>query len=126
MIEPLLVADPTFYTAYQGFLNEWGDEREPPLYLALADLAQHLILRLESGDTSRFNEVFDVVERWHLAGDHYVREAATIGLLEDLQNTGLYRTMTPDGFLPWLRPKSRKRWDQVNSFWQGGEPIRDD
>jgi len=30
--------------------------------------------------------VFKVVERLHLEGDHFVKEAATIGLLEDIQN----------------------------------------
>jgi hypothetical protein len=53
-------------------------------------------------------------------GDEYVREAAAIGLLEDLQNTGLHHHTRPDQFRPMLGPKSRVWWDKIEAFWQGG------
>ena len=86
MFEPLLVADPSFKLRWDEFKTEWADEPEPPLYLALGSLAEHLLERLGRGDTGGFDGIFAVVERWHTEGDAYVREAASIGLLESLQN----------------------------------------
>ena len=127
MFEPLLVADPSFQPAWDRFLEQWRDEEvELPLYLALCDLARHLIGKLAAGDTQAFPAVFDVVERWHIEGDPYVQEAATIGLLEDLQNEGLHQTTGPADFDRWLRPVSRKFWDKVEQFWADGTPIVSD
>ncbi|HYF54829.1 MAG TPA: hypothetical protein VEA41_11275 [Salinarimonas sp.] len=124
MFEPLLAADPAFAPRWSAFLAEWGPEPEPPpLYLALADLATHLIGRLEAGDTAGFDAVFDVVERWHLEGDAYVREAATIGLLKDLQNEGFHRRTRPSDLERWLRPETRRWWDRVARFARDGTPV---
>jgi len=124
MFEPLLVADPSFQPAWDRFLDEWCDKKgDLPLYLALSSLARHLIGRLAAGDTQAFPAVFDVVERWHLEGDPYVREAATIGLIEDLQNDGLHHTTQPADFERWLRPVSRNFWEQVEKYWSDGTPI---
>lgn len=126
MFDPILAADPSFLPAWMEFLEDYGDEPKPLYYLALSALARHLIECLEGGDTSRFDAIFDIVERWHLVGDQYVREAATIGLLEDLQNTNLHRVTAPEAFLPWLRPESRRWWDKVEAFWAHGTLITDD
>ncbi|WP_245309944.1 hypothetical protein [Rhizobium sp. R339] len=118
MFEPLLEADPSFREKWERFQNEYRSEDELPLYLALSDFARHLIENLETGNTLRFDGIFDVVERWHVDGDPYVQEAATIGLLEDLQNTNLHREKTcPEDFLPWLRPATRVWWARVHEFW---------
>ncbi len=39
-----------------------------------------------SGRTDTFGKVFTLIERLHVEGDEYVRQLATIGYLEDLQN----------------------------------------
>lgn len=127
MFESLLAADPSFRDTFVAVLEEYRDEDSPMRYLALADLARHLISQLERGETFRFDAVFDVVERWHIEGDSYVREAATVGLLEDLQNTNLHKGATnPDQFIPWLRPVSLDWWRKVDEFWTNGIPMRED
>ncbi len=126
MFVPLLAADPDFQPLWDAFREEWRDELELPEYLALADLARHLVAKLASWDTSRFDAIFDVIERWHVEGDDYVREAATIGLLENLQNTNIHDITEPDDFIPWLRPQSRRWWDKVDAFWRVGKIISDD
>ncbi|HEY1707984.1 MAG TPA: hypothetical protein VGG10_06950 [Rhizomicrobium sp.] len=126
MFEPMLRACPSFASHWDAFLLEWADEPELPLYIALAELARHLIAKEGIGDTSNFDAVFDVVERWHLEGDSYVKEAATIGLLEDLQNLNLHTTTKPDDFVRWLRPKSKRTWDKVSAFWSDVTSTEDD
>lgn len=126
MFDPLLEADPSFAPQWNAFLADWEDERELPHYLALSDLAHHLVAQLEAGDTQRFKAVFHVVERWHVEGDRDVREAATIGLLEDLQNAHLYRSARPQDFLKWMGPCSRRFWGKVEAFWRDGTPIAED
>lgn len=123
MFEPLLEADPSFGETWECFKEEYRPSDELPLYLALSDLARHLIQKLEAGDTGRFDAVFDVVERWHVDGDPYVQEAATIGLIEDLQNANLHHETRSEDFLPWLRPVTSLWWAKVYEFWESGVPM---
>ncbi|KAA1184875.1 hypothetical protein FP026_03465 [Rhizobium tropici] len=125
MFEPLLEADPSFCGMWESFKRTYeSDDDELPNYIALAELARHLVQNLETGNTNRFSAVFDVVERWHLTGDPYVKETATIGLLEDLQNTRLHRNTRPEDFLSWLQPETRIWWVKVQEFWTTGKLIR--
>jgi hypothetical protein len=127
MMAPLLDACPSFQPAWQRFMDDWGAERDLPLYIALGDLAVHLLELLVLGKTSNFNAVFEVVERWHVDGDFYVREAATIGLLEGIQNVASHRT--PDRseeFVHWLRPVTRKWWFKLIAYWNGEGTLSDD
>ncbi|WP_246617838.1 DUF7674 family protein [Rhizobium populisoli] len=123
MFEPLLEADPTFQEKWNSFQEEFRSEREMPLYLALSDFARHLINHLETGNTHRFNEIFSVVESWHLDGDAYVREAAMVGLVEDLQNASLHQATHPGEFMPWLQPETLRAWNNIQAFWLKGTPL---
>jgi hypothetical protein len=84
-----------------------------------------MIGMLAAPDTEGLVRAFAVVERWHLEGDAYVREAATIGLLEDLQNDSLHAETVPKQFEVFLLPESRKWWDKVEEFWRTGKIISD-
>ena len=92
---------------------------EPPLYQALGSLAQHLLLCLEAERTERFDAIFAVVERWHVDGDAYVAEAATVGLLESLQNMSGGSDRGRATVERWLGPESKRRWDKLDRFWTG-------
>lgn len=138
MFELLLAADPSFRPRWDAFLAEWGEEQKKaaglPLYLALGSLAEHLIERLDAGDSDGFDAVFDVVERWHLEGDSYVSEAASIGLLESLQNLlggGDRRHKTRSGvrasdFERWMRPETRKWWERLYRYREEDGALRFD
>ena len=52
----------------------------------MGELAHHMVDLIKSNQTSEFLAVFDVIERLHIEGDHYVKEAGTIGILESIQN----------------------------------------
>lgn len=127
MFEPLLVACPTFRPTYEEFLEEWALEVDKPYYLALADFTRHIVGELEAGRTEQFPAIFAVVERWLLEGDSYVAEAATVGLLEDMQNHNLHPNGTkPEQFIPFLGDEARYWWAKVDAFWSKRDLIRDD
>jgi len=47
--------------------------------------------------TEEFPAVFEIIERMHLEGDDYVKEAATIGMLEGIQNVaGIQESILDD------------------------------
>lgn len=119
-------AYPAFRPMWVAFREEWRSEDRFPLYLAISDLARHLISALAAGDDETLTRVFAVVERWHIEGDQYVREAATAGLLEDLQNDGLHASTKPTEFERFLLPMSLKFWRKVERFWEKGESITED
>jgi hypothetical protein len=123
----MVEACPSFADTWSTFLEEWRAEvADLPLYLSLADLARHLIAMLERGETQTFGRIFGVVELWHSEGEHYVREAATVGLLEDLQNEGLHRTTKPEQFRRFLGPVSETWWDRLYEFWNEGTLLTDE
>jgi len=126
MMQPLLQACPSFQSDWEAFLSDWPEEIDKPLYLALGDLARHLISMLAAHDAPGLTRAFEVVERWHLEGDAFVREAATIGLLENLQNTDQHAATTPSEFEPFLLTESLKRWRKVDLFWTTGKLITED
>ena len=126
MIPLMLEACPSFRPAWDEFAEEWRSENDKPLYLLMSSLARHLITILVAGDTASLSRAFAVVERWHVEGDGYVREAATVGLLEDLQNDSLHGGTTPKQFEPFLLPESLKFWRKVARFWSHGEIISDE
>jgi hypothetical protein len=64
-----------------------------------------------------FPAVFDTIERMHLEGDDYVKEAATIGMLEGIQNVAGNSGIEPEQFVKYLKPESAQRWRQLNDFW---------
>jgi hypothetical protein len=128
MIDPMLVACPSFAPAWEAFCAEWNQERtDPPLYIALAELARHIVDLQLSGKTDELPAVFKVIERWHCEGEHFVREAATVGLLEDIQNIIFRIELEPAVLERWLLPESRKWWDKLNRFWEGDlRALRED
>jgi hypothetical protein len=118
MMPMLIDACPSFASVWQEFLAEWRGEEDLPLYVAISHLARHLIGLVERGETDEMPAVFRVVEHWHLEGDEYVREAATVGLLEDLQNLNLHEHGTdPAQFRSMLGPESLRCWDSLAASW---------
>lgn len=122
----MLEADPSFGDQWQAFKADFSDDPELPEYIALGELAIHMIDRMRRGDVANFDKVFEVVELWHVDGDVYVQEAATIGFLEAIQNHlgGNDQLKRQDGvrasdFETYLGPETRKWWDKLYRCWEG-------
>lgn len=121
MFAPMLAACGSFGPAWQKFAAE-ARENEPddPLYfVALGDLATHLLELDTRGQTAEFAAVFAVVETWLLEGDDYVRNAAVIGLFESLQNVAGWRKQGLVTIESYLQPISKKWWDNLSRYWDG-------
>jgi hypothetical protein len=128
MMSVLVAACPSFAPQWQEFQDEWrNEEGDPPLYSALSEFAIHLINMLECSNTQNFPVIFETIERLHVEGEHYVREAATVGLLEDLQNFNLHKNGTdPEQFYQYLGPISARWWEKLHRFWRNGELLAED
>jgi hypothetical protein len=126
MIPLLVEACPSFESEWRQFQTECADEPDLPNYLAIGDFAKHLSRVLAEGNEVVLRRVFDVIERLILDGDAYVAEAAVVGVIEDLQNTNLHTGTTPEQYLPFLLPQTRRWWTKVNAFWSKGELLTDD
>ena len=119
---------PLLLEACPSFTDKWKEHRaywreEESLYLGLGEFARHLVELHSGGQINEFPAVFDVVERLHLEGDDFVKEAATIGLLEGIQNLAGGQGIDPEGFVRYLRPLSAKWWGELNDFWGGKIPY---
>jgi hypothetical protein len=127
MMEVLIESCPSFRPQWEAFQTEWPEAADRPLYIILADFARHLIGMVERNETSALPAIFVAVERLHVEGEHYVREAATVGLLEDLQNHSLHPNGTePEQFRTYLGPVSARWWEKLYRFWNHGELLTDD
>jgi len=87
------------------------------LYIDLGEFADHLIDLYKQNQKQEFPAIFCAVEELHKEGDDYVREAATIGLLEGVQNIAGNRGLDPEVFVEYLEPESKKWWKKLNDFW---------
>lgn len=116
----LLTACPSFKGRWATYLaDHYGAGDERLLYCELGEFSRHLIELASSGDAGELPAVFAAIERLHLEGTPYVREAATIGLLEGIQNNASHCDFDLRRLTPYLRPESAYWWQQVSDFWEG-------
>jgi hypothetical protein len=127
MIPLLLEASPGFKSVWEEFVKTQNSEPENlPYYICLGDFARYLIEKLDKKDTHDFEAVFQVIEQLHIEGDSYVKNAATVGLLEGIQNIMLNTDKNPDLFRPFLLPETTRWWNKLNDFWEKGKILSDD
>jgi hypothetical protein len=71
-----------------------------------------------AGEKLELPAVFERIERILAEGDASARELATVGALEDIQNISSHQPFGPQAFEPWLGPRSREAWAEINRLWQ--------
>jgi hypothetical protein len=117
---PLLVgACPSFKDAWTEHLREHGDESP---YVAAGSLADHLLALHRANTTTSFSAVAAVIERLHVEGSPGVKEFATIGVLEAVQNVWSNKGADPNTFCRFLGKESQWWWQSLNDFWSGKVP----
>jgi len=72
-----------------------------------------------SGKTEEVQQAFDLMEYLLKNGNHGVRELVQIGFLEDLQNLASRQAFGKEAFVPFLGPRSREAWDELEKFSAG-------
>ncbi|WP_018016473.1 DUF7674 family protein [Teredinibacter turnerae] len=123
MFKPILEVSDGFRPIWNEFLEEWKDDDELPQYLALGDLVRYISKLISESRDEELKSIFAIIERWHLEGDSYVKEAATIGMLEGLQNINVVGEGIPEKVELYLLPESKKWWAKVYEFWEEGKTI---
>ncbi|MES2440683.1 MAG: hypothetical protein V4584_16575 [Verrucomicrobiota bacterium] len=106
---------PTLVDVFPAFAPDSESVDLP--YVILGEFASFVIDIYEAGDETELRKAVELIEFLHTDGDSFVREAATIGLLEGIQNSWLTRGAIPQGFEDSLLPESRVWWDSLNGFW---------
>ncbi|WP_197484622.1 hypothetical protein [Phormidesmis priestleyi] len=122
---------PLLLEACPSFTQKWAEYRafyecKDLLYVELDTFVDHIVELLKTNRTDEFPAVFEIIERLHLEGDDYVREATTIGALEGIQNVARNSGTDTEEFIQYLRPESLKWWRQLNEFWTGKIPFVSD
>lgn len=98
------------------------ENRDLP-YVVLEDFACFLLETFQRKDESLLKKAAVLIERLHLEGDGYVKEAATIGLLEGIQNSWPDSGVDPEKLMPYLLSESRRWWNSLNRFWNKEIPY---
>lgn len=124
VISLLLKACPSYQKRWEEHVHSNYEEGEEQLlYIDLANFANHLIELYKANKLDEFVKIFETIELLHTNGDEYVKEAATIGLLEDIQNYALSNNISLDIFVKYLEPESRNWWTNLNDFWNGKTDV---
>jgi hypothetical protein len=120
VLEILVQACPTFEVARDEHLAEYGND---VLYVAAGEFARHLLSLQQEGANLCFAQVGETIERMHTDGTPEVKELATIGILEGIQNVWGHSNVSTEEFLQYLGPESRSWWQSLNNFWSGKAPV---
>ena len=119
-MELILEACPSFAAAWEEHLCEHGNDA---LYVAAGSLASHLLSLNRTGNVESFPAVANAIERLHAEGSPWVKEFATIGILEGIQNVWSNCGAEPEHFCQYLGSESRRWWQSLNDFWAGRAPY---
>jgi hypothetical protein len=111
---------PVLLKACPSFQEPWDEfETKDIFYAVLGEFVDHLLALQKSASVETLKAVGEAIETLHIEGDSYVREAATIGLLEGIQNSWAHQNIDPELFRQYLQPESLRCWDELNAFWRG-------
>ena len=109
-----------FYDAY--LIDEYqGDLSDRLPYYDIGRIASCIFEKFKSGEVQNFESFFGSVEVILENCDHYIGELMVIGLFEDIQNISGGEIDYYKGFDKWLKPLSKKGWDELIDFWEGTE-----
>jgi len=113
----LLEACPSFKEKYDA-----SDSKDLD-YVIAGKFAYHLLELYKSKKLDEFSKIAQLIEELHISGDGYVKEYATIGILESIQNVWGHSETDPEKFTEFLLPVSLKYWNSLNKFWNGEIPV---
>lgn len=113
MLVPLLAACSSYKGRWVRLLSKLQEEDRVPLYLALSDYCEHLIVLLSTGEQQQVADVFAAIEQLLTSSDDYIQAAAIVGMIESLQDIRLHNSTLPTQFYPFLGQTSKIIWDEL-------------
>jgi len=130
---------PTLLEASEGFTKVWNDliidygddeidwwthiNEYGGLYSVFNALAIYVAKIYKLSQFEELQRIFDLVEQWHREGGHYVKEATTVGFLEDLSNLNVVGNIDTSVFIKYMGPDTKHWWQEVKKFWETGKII---
>jgi len=94
------------------------DDPDNPLpYMQTAALAQVVLDAYVAEDRVCLPRLFAVLEELLTTLPAAERDLLIVGFLEDLQSAIAWAKFEPTDFYAWLGPRSRRRWDELERFW---------
>lgn len=88
-----------------------GDEL---IYPILGEFARYIVQKFREENKQELIIIFEFIETLHTDADDFTREAATIGILEGLQNVSEIREQEIKKYLGKI---SLESWLSLNDFW---------
>jgi hypothetical protein len=114
--------------ACPSYRARWEEYRASPefdaklLYVHLGDFADHVVDLVSRGENAELFAIIRELERLHVEGDDFVKEAATLGLLEGIQNIAGHRDVPTKSLEEALGVETRRWWNSLAAFWSGKIP----
>lgn len=114
VLEVLFRHIPEFKTLAESEL----DEEDCKLgYIVAGSFARFLLDSYKENKTQILKSAAEFIEELYIKGNDKVKELATIGYLEGIQNVWGNNDTEPAIYYEYLLPESRKWWNQLNKFW---------
>jgi predicted phosphodiesterase len=117
----LLEACPSYRARWEGYRSASEFDSEL-LFVHLGDFADHVVDLLQKGEVAELPTLSRKLEKLHAEGDDTVKEAATIGLLEGIQNVAGNRGVPTADLEAALGLETRRWWSSLDAFWSGRIP----
>ena len=124
-IEALVNSLPDLKVRWDKYLqktyNNYQQERLD--YVDIGEISSHLYERIISRRMDDFDNFFDTLELILIRCSDETENLIVVGLIESLQNRCGSEINYYTGFDNWLKPTTKKKWDNVISFWEGNDAI---
>lgn len=132
----MITADTVFHTLtstsadlksrWNAYINrEYNDQdykTERLDYVDVGEICRFIVEKFKQQDTKNFGRFFENVEMLLVNGDDDIKNLIIVGLLEGIQNiSGHENVHYHNGFNHWLKPQTKKAWDDLIFFWESDE-----
>jgi len=92
-------------------------------YMEAGHLGHYIVWKFKKNDTKDFDAIFQNAEVIITNGTESTQNLLVVGFFEGIQNVGGWHKVDYyKGFDKWLRPNSKKAWDDLIEGWEGKRP----
>ena len=94
---------------------DYTEDRLP--YIDISNISRFIVWKFKFNDNSCFDKIFENAELILNKGSESTQNLIIVGLFEAIQNVGGWHKVDYyKGFDKWLRPHSKKAWDDLIDF----------